>query len=429
MKIKSISIIALVLAGVLVTVMVLGSSASKTKEYNGYVAAARANAENLVPYTSVMNYRKAFQVKCEDEAIYKEYMEQAKLLGESFYESAVLDYVIYFPESATAYDELCSYYYKTESYKKVIETALKAHELEIATENVRDLYLECYYMYNYIRTEIEEATTFLGNYALVKQGGVYGYITTSGRNLIKPVYESANAFLGDSTAVNDGTEWYMINTGGYKIARPSQKVDYMSFVSNGKILVGKGGKFDYTDPSFKMPETFRYEKASNFKNGIAAVKKDGKWALLNSDMEFKTNFIFEDILLDEYNTCISNNVIFAKTGGKYFMYNPEGKKITEQGFDNAYPFVTNEPAAVCIDNKWGFVDATGKMVIEPKYKEAKSFCCSLAPVTEDGVWGYISSDGTYRIKPTFVDCMPFSANGIAAIKEGEMWSYIKLISF
>lgn len=429
MKIKLITIVAIILAGVIVAVTTITSAVSKNNEYKGYLASARANAENKVPYTACQKYKQAFAIKCEDESIYKEYLEQAKLLGESFYDSAVKSYVTYFPESPTAYEELCTYYYSSKNYKTVISTATTAKNLGIATEKVRVYYLECFYMYKYIKTGFEEATSFLGNYAMVKQNGLYGYITDTGGYLIIPSYKDANALLGTSTAVNDGTEWYMINAGGYKVARPTQAVEDLSFVSNGKIRVAQKGKYGYTNSAFTISESLPYDYASNFKNGIAAVKKDNKWALIDSNEKTITDYVFEDIILDEYETCINNGVIFAKKDGKYYMVNEKGSKISKQGFDDAYPFVGSEPAAICVDKKWGFADSSGKIVIEPQYTEAKSFSNGLAPVSKDGMWGYINTKGEYRIESKFTDCLPFTSNGVAAVKENDVWNYIKLIAY
>lgn len=429
MKVKTISIVAIIVAGVIVTLTSIGSVVSKNNEYNGYLQSARANAENQVPYTACQKYRQAFTVKCDDENVYKEYLEQAKLVGDSFYDSAVKSYVTYFPESATAYEELCKFYYESESYKNVIKVAKTAKDLGVATEKVRDYYIECFYMYKYLKTGLEEATTFLGNYAMVKKDGLYGYILNTGGFLILPAYKDANAFLGTSTAVNDGTEWYMINTAGYKIARPSEAVEDLSFKSNEKIRVAKEGKYGYTDSSFSMKERLPYDYASNFKNGIAAVKKDGKWALIDINEKAITKFAYEDIKLDEYETCINNGIVFAKENGKYYMLDDKGSKICKEGFDDVYPFMGAEPAAVCIDKKWGFVDSSGKIVIKPQYTEAKSFSNGLAPVSTNGMWGYINSDNVYRIESKFTDCLPFSTNGIAAVKENEVWNYIKLLAY
>ena len=428
MKIKWISILVIVLAGVLTIGILVSSSLTLENEYNSYLAGARANAEKNIPYTACQKYRQAFSIKCEDESIYQEYLEQCKLLGDSFYGSGVKKYIEYFPESAKAYEELCKYYYEAGSYRSVITTATEARELGVATETVRDYYIECFYMYKYIKTGLEDASTFLGSYALIKDEGLYGYLKDSGGFLIKPTYQDASAFLGANSAVYDGDEWYMINDSGYKVASPTEKVDELSFLSNGKIRVSKNGKYGYTDTSFTIMETLPYDNASNYKNQIAAVQKDGKWALIDANEENITDYMFEDVLLDEYGTCINGGVIFVKKDGKYYLVDETGSKISEQGFDAAYPFASSEPAAVCIDGKWGFVSTDGTIVIEPQYTEAKSFSNGLAGVANNGMWGYINTDNVYRIPQQFTDCKPFS-NGIAAVEENGVWNYIKLLAY
>ena len=119
------------------------------------------------------------------------------------------------------------------------------------------------------------------------------------------------------------------------------------------------------------------------------------------------------------------------------MYDAEGKKISKTAFDNAYPFVSDDYAAVCINGKWGFTDSEGNIVIEPQFEEAKSFSCNIAPVKINDKWGYMSKtkqtdkDGkengyVMRIEPKFDDCMPFASSGIAAVKTGQTWEYIEL---
>lgn len=221
----------------------------------------------------------------------------------------------------------------------------------------------------------------------------------------------------------------MINTSGYKIARTSMPVDSLSFVSNGKIRVSKNGKYGFTDSGLKIPDNLPFDMASNYKNGVAAVCKNSKWALMDVNGNITTDFIFEDIKLDEYDTCINGDVIFAKYNEKYYMINSSGQKICDTGYDDVYPFVTSEPAAICINEKWGFVDKTGKIVIEPQYTQAKSFSNGLAPVSTNGMWGYINLNNEYRIPSQFNNCLPFSSNGIAAIQENGVWNYIKLLAY
>jgi hypothetical protein len=73
---------------------------------------------------------------------------------------------------------------------------------------------------------------------------------------------------------------------------------------------------------------------------------------------------------------------------------------------------------------WGFIDRTGKWVIEPKFNDALSYSSGLAavlsgvdvsnPGTMAGRWGYIDTSGKYVIQPQFFDANPFSG-GLASV--------------
>ena len=429
MKARLISIIAVIAAGVLVLLLTISNRNAVEREYNTNLALARTNAEKLIPYNSYNYYLKAFAISCEDEAIYREFLEQAEILGDKFRRTAVEDYVVKFPESPAAYEELCKMHYDAGSYSQVLETALKARELGLATEQVKNWYNECAFMLKNIKANVAEPHPFLGGYALVKVNDGYGFIQRNGSFVLAPMYTDASAMMGSSAAVNDGEEWHIVNSAGYKVARTSEPVDYMGILVGGKIPVAQNGKYAYVTSSLVIPDDLPYDYASNFKNGVAAVKKGDKWALINTNEELIQDYIFEDVVLDEFDTCCNNGVIFAKKDGMYYMVNPQGGKISAQAFDDARPFAGNGPAAVCIDGKWGFVDTAGNIVIEPQFEGARSFNIGLGAVCMDGLWGYINTSGTFRIECQFEDCQSFATNGIAAVKENDIWKYVCLLSY
>ncbi len=95
-------------------------------------------------------------------------------------------------------------------------------------------------------------------------------------------------------------------------------------------------------------------------------------------------------------------------------------------------------AAVHIDERWGFIDATGKFVIKPQFSHVGRFSNGLAPAIQPGSkcpgqyrdqYGYIDRTGKFVIKPQFDDAVSF-AEGLAAVKVGEklqgggQWGYI-----
>lgn len=429
MKVKLISIVAVIVIGILVLMLAVSNHTAVEREYNTNLEKARANAENLIPYNAYNYYKAAFKTRCDDEDVYQEFLEQAALLGDSYYRSAVKDYVVKFPMSATAYELLCKMYYEAGSYSMLLDTALEAREKNVATAQVAEWYTECSYMLRSVKSGVEDPQPFLGGYALVKIRGKYGYIKESGEFLLAPIYTEASAMMGANAAVNDGEEWHIINRAGFKIARTSTPVDYMGILTGGKIPVSKDNKYAYATSSLRIPKDLPYDYASNFKNGVAAVKKGNKWALINTNEEQITDYIFEDIILDEYDTCCNEGVIFVKKDGKYYMLNSKGSRITDQAFDDAKSFAGSGPAAICISGKWGFVDKTGKIVIEPQYEDAKSFNIGLGAICVEGAWGYINTKGTIRIECQFEDCQSFAKNGIVAVKEKGMWKYVRLLSY
>jgi hypothetical protein len=80
-------------------------------------------------------------------------------------------------------------------------------------------------------------------------------------------------------------------------------------------------------------------------------------------------------------------------------------------------------APVLSFNRLGFIDGTGKVVIEPLFRETSGFSEGLAAVKiigSDGqyVWGYIDRAGRFAIAPQFREAHPF-AGGLAQVATAE----------
>ncbi|HSP05729.1 MAG TPA: WG repeat-containing protein, partial [Acidobacteriota bacterium] len=72
-----------------------------------------------------------------------------------------------------------------------------------------------------------------------------------------------------------------------------------------------------------------------------------------------------------------------------------GKKVVRRLFPVAH------------DNRWGFIDATGKLAIPPSYNFASEFSGGYAQVLVGEKWGYISDEGKMVIPPQFEEADRF----------------------
>lgn len=64
-------------------------------------------------------------------------------------------------------------------------------------------------------------------------------------------------------------------------------------------------------------------------------------------------------------------------------------------------------AAVKKDGKWGYIDTSGKMVIQNIFNDARAFGEGVAAVRMANLWGYVNSRGLWSIKPNFTECSGF----------------------
>ena len=93
--------------------------------------------------------------------------------------------------------------------------------------------------------------------------------------------------------------------------------------------------------------------------------------------------------------------------------------INPQFVDDYYspPFFSEGLAPIRAGLKWGYIDKTGRFVIEPRFDQARGFSEGLAAVRTEGKEGYIDKRGELAIKPSFDTAGAFSG-GIASVFTG-----------
>jgi WG containing repeat len=123
--------------------------------------------------------------------------------------------------------------------------------------------------------------------------------------------------------------------------------------------------------------------------------------------------------------------------GNQFEFTPEGLALTNIGnkwgfidktgkvlmeFEEAHEF-SEGLAAAKINGKFGFVDPNGKFLIPPQFEGALPFAEGLAPVKVNNLWGYIDRTGKFMISPRFQGAVSFS-DGMAGVQVEKNWGFI-----
>lgn len=76
-----------------------------------------------------------------------------------------------------------------------------------------------------------------------------------------------------------------------------------------------------------------------------------------------------------------------------------------------------------MDKKWGYIDKTGKFVIEPQYAQAFMFSEGLAQVLTRGGTGFIDKTGKMVIAPQTWEVSNFDG-GLAFVRQNGNSGYI-----
>ncbi|HZG50724.1 MAG TPA: WG repeat-containing protein [Pyrinomonadaceae bacterium] len=244
--------------------------------------------------------------------------------------------------------------------------------------------------------------------------GKYGYKDADGTIIIAPTYDDAWSFSGGLAEVKQGGKYGFIDKTG-EVVIPI-KYDLAFSFKEGLALVKQGGKYGFVDTTGKVVIPLQYDDAEPFREDLAAVKQGSKYGFID-----KTGEIVIPLKYDEA-AFFREGLAHVKQGGKHGFIDQTGKVVVPIQYDYAYSFYEGL-GEVGLDGKRGFVDKTGKVVIPPQYDFALFFTEGLVAVRRDGKYGYIDKTGKVVVPLQYDDANLFR-NGRAQVKLGDREFYI-----
>ncbi len=281
-----------------------------------------------------------------------------------------------------------------------------------------------------IPPKFDLAENFSDGLAPVKTGEKFGYIDRTGKIVISPKFDRAKNFSEGLANVEIGVKSGYIDRTGKIVIQP--RFDRAENFSDGLAIVEIGGKFGCIDKAGKLVIPARFDSIDVFQNGIAKVSIGDVSGVIGRSGNFTPYPTSSNsVAASPITTAQSNSdelISFGQNNRVGYM-NRQGRIVIQPKFDNVGRF-SEGLAWVVIDKKLGYIDKTGKVKIPLRFDDSLfasrmgDFDGGLAKVCLGGKCGYIDRTGKTVIPLKFDDVARKFSNGLAWVEIDLRLGYI-----
>jgi len=272
--------------------------------------------------------------------------------------------------------------------------------------------------------------------ARFERAGRWGYLNRAGTTVIPPRFPWAQEFSEglarvqlSGEALGWGGRWGFIDKSGKVVIQTAIDLNEVdpekSEFHEGLAIVGQFGKKGFIDKSGKLAIARRFGFAYSFHNGIAAVSEDSegkRWGFIDKTGQWAIPPRFDWAAPFEEGLAAVNrkrDCGFIDRAGVFLLKPPV--PVGETDCAAVWGSFHDGLARWKVDKKFGYIDHTGKTVIEPRFDFTSGFSEGLAVVQVSGLWGYVDTRGTMVIEPRELHSAGAFHNGLACVvtKKGE----------
>ena len=155
-------------------------------------------------------------------------------------------------------------------------------------------------------------------------------------------------------------KWGYINELGDEMIKP--KFDEATLFSDGLAAVSENEKYGYVNKAGKIVIDFQFNDAEPFHNSSAIVKSDSLYGLINKKGDFLIQPEFQEL------SEVGEDIYMAEKNDNAGYLHHNGDTLTGFIFDFAGDF-KNGYAIVNRNEKYGLLNTSGHFNIEPKFAE------------------------------------------------------------
>jgi hypothetical protein len=251
-----------------------------------------------------------------------------------------------------------------------------------------------------------------GRYTIIQNNGQFanlGMVT-----FIRPFREDlAAACVGGRVVDLDVPRQDTIYSREEEIRNSSLKRKFYTVVEQGK--------WGYVDAAGKWVKAAEFEQALPFHNGLAPVKKGGKWGVIDTSFVFVVppKYDFVEELSTERGKMLYT---VGANADRYGFINEGGEVVVRPQFTEAGNYAESL-VRIKQGKLWGFANMQGEVVVPANYHEVSDFHEGRARVRNFRTWGYIDAQGDAITPQSYLRAGDFH-EGKAWVQSGRKFGYI-----
>ena len=273
-----------------------------------------------------------------------------------------------------------------------------------------------------IPERFEEAESFENQQAHVRIQGKEAIIDSVGSFVVKPFFDEVDFFTDTLLIFIENEKYGICNIN----ANPILTANYEfigKLIDNRAIIVDKG-KIGYVNengaiiipPSYEVYPN--YQSYSNFKNGLAKVRKNGKAGLIDINGKVFLPFNYGEIgLISDVIACMKND--------KWGFIDKMGKERIKMNYGYAESF-RNGCGIITKDSLMGVIDISEKSIIQNVYSSISWLDeTNLFLAETGGLFGIFDTEGKMLTPVTYQSITKVN-DDFLLLKKGDQMDYFQL---
>lgn len=247
--------------------------------------------------------------------------------------------------------------------------------------------------------------------------GKQGFIDKTGKTIVTPIFQQAGTFREGLAPIMINEKGGFVDKSGRVAIEPFY--DAVACFSEGLAAAQSDGRIGFIDKKGKWQIKPRFNSVSGFSDGLALVSSGAERSYID-----RTGNIKIKLTADQSRRPIVGgrpaltDLSIHQLAGALNRFNLASWQLGDVSS------FSEGRAAIFENEKFGYIDKTGELVIPAKYELAFPFANGLARVKFDGKFGYIDRSGKFVIEPKYREAADFSEDAAAVSLQKDKWGFI-----